>query len=209
MQDKIKAQLRAKLNALGVKNLSQARIDVIADKLSLKITDESEIDAKLDELNEIQPFAEIAKFDDWQRARDNKRNTQQQQQQSTTQSAAGDSTDEPDLKAMFAELKSKLETMEKEKQTNKLQETLLKKVSEKKIPASFVKGRTIESEDQLDSVLQEIETDFTAVKQELVNQGFSQSTTPIGGVSTIKTDSVDKDIEAWAKKNAIPQTKNN
>jgi hypothetical protein len=209
MQDKVKAQLRAKLNALGVKNLSQARIDAIADKLSLKITEESEIDAKLDELNEIQPFAEIAKFDDWQRARDNKKNTQQQQQQSNNQSAAGDTSDEPDLKAMFAELKSKLETMEKEKQTNKLQETLLKKVSEKKIPASFVKGRTIESEDQLDSVLQEIETDFTAVKQELVNQGFSQSTTPIGGVSTIKTDSVDKDIEAWAKKNAIPQTKNN
>ena len=193
MQDKIKAQLKTKFPGV---NLSKERLDAIADKLSTKITEESEIDAKLDELNDLYPFAEIAKNDDRERT---KKKTEQPKPQPKEQD-----DNEPDLKAMFAELKSKLDSMEKEKHANKLQETLLKKVSEKKIPASFVKGRTIESEDQLDSVLQEIETDFTAVKQELVNQGFSQSTTPIGGVSTIKTDSVDKDIEAWAKKNAIP-----
>jgi hypothetical protein len=198
MQDKIKAQLKTKFPGV---NLSKERLDAIADKLSTKITEESEIDAKLDELNDLYPFADIAKNDD--RERTKKTVQQKQPKQDETP------TEEPDLKAMYLELKKELEAQRLEKQKSALQEKLLKQVSDKKIPASFVKGRTIESEDQLDSVLQEIETDFTAVKQELVNQGFSQSTTPIGGVSTIKTDSVDKDIEAWAKKNAIPQTKNN
>lgn len=64
MKQKIIAQLKAYLKTLGVKNLSQARIDAIADKLALKITDETTIDARLEELNEVLPFADIAKDDD-------------------------------------------------------------------------------------------------------------------------------------------------
>lgn len=44
--------------------LSNARLEAIAERLDKKITEESEIDAKLDELNEIIPFADIAKQDD-------------------------------------------------------------------------------------------------------------------------------------------------
>lgn len=192
MQDKVKAQLKTKFPGV---NLSKERLDAIADKLSAKITEESEIDGKLDELNDLYPFADIAKNDDRERT---KKAVQPKPPKTPDQDE-----NEPDLKAMFAELKSKLETMEKEKQTNKLQETLLKKVSEKKIPASFVKGRTIESEDQLDSVLAEIETDFTAVKQELVNQGFSQSTTPIGGQAAKKDDQIDAEIKGFFTKNKV------
>src|SRR5205085_1187021 len=43
---------------------SKTRMDAIADKLSAKITDENQIEAKLDELNDIMPFADIAKQDD-------------------------------------------------------------------------------------------------------------------------------------------------
>jgi len=193
MKEKITLQLKAKLETLGVKNLSQARIDAIADKLATKITDESEIDAKLDELNDLHPFAELAKYDDWQRSKQKKTEQPKTPKQE-------ESTDEPDLKTMFTSLQKEIESLKKEKQTQALQDTLLKKVSEKKIPAAFIKGRTLESEDQLDTVLADIEADFTAVKQELVNQGFSQSSTPVGGTTTLKSDNVENDIKSWAGK---------
>ncbi|GAB3701414.1 hypothetical protein GCM10027592_29480 [Spirosoma flavus] len=59
MKDKIIAKLKEKYPNI---NLSKARLDAIADKL--KVTEESEIEGKLEELNDIFPFAEVAKQDD-------------------------------------------------------------------------------------------------------------------------------------------------
>lgn len=61
MKEKIIARLKAKFSGV---NLSKTRLDQIADKLAAKITDENEIDGRLDELNEVLPFADIAKQDD-------------------------------------------------------------------------------------------------------------------------------------------------
>lgn len=64
MKEKIKARLKAKFSGV---NLSQTRMDAIADKLAKRLTDtseESEIDEALDDLNEIYSFSDIAKSDD-------------------------------------------------------------------------------------------------------------------------------------------------
>ncbi len=64
LKDKIKARLKAKYSGV---NLSTKRLDAIADRLSKKLTEESEdseIDTVLDEANEVYPFADIAKDDD-------------------------------------------------------------------------------------------------------------------------------------------------
>jgi hypothetical protein len=205
MVDKIKAQLKAKLQTLGVKNLSQARIDAIADKLSSKITEESQIDEKLDELNELHPFADIAKYDDWQRTQASKQRQQQQQggQQPNGGQQQHSSNDDDPMKVLLAQMQQlteKVSSFEKEKTQSQLQKRLQEKMAEKKIPSILLKGRQVESEDQLDQVLSEIEADHTAYKQELVNQGFSQTSAPVGGVSTIKSESIDQDIKAWAGK---------
>lgn len=63
LKAKIIERLKAKYNATGV-NLSKKRQEDIASRLDSKITEEDQIDAKLDELNEIFPFADIAKEDD-------------------------------------------------------------------------------------------------------------------------------------------------
>jgi len=61
LKTKIIERLRAKFQGV---NLSTARVESIANKLDVKITEETEIDAKLDELNEYFPFADMAKEDD-------------------------------------------------------------------------------------------------------------------------------------------------
>lgn len=194
MQDKIKARLKEKFPGV---NLSQTRIDAIADKLSSKITDENEIDTKLDELNDVHPLSEIAKYDDWQRSKQQKKPAQQQQQsQSST-----DPNDEPDLKSMFAELQKEINNLKTERQRQSLQEQLVKKAAEKKIPAVLLKGRVVESEDQLDSVLAELEADHNDYKQALNNEGFKQASPPAGGSGGKQTDKqVLNAIDAWASK---------
>ena len=194
MREQIITQLKAKLQTLGVKNLSKSRIDAIADKLAPKITEESQIDGKLDELNELFPFADIAKQDDKVRTLEAKAKAT-----TTTNNAGNENTEDDPIKQLVQtvqQLNEKVSSFEKEKQQSKLSQTLAAKLQEKKIPAAFLKGRTVESEDQLDAVISEVEADFTAVKQELVNQGFSQTSAPVGGGTTLKTDNVEADILA-------------
>jgi hypothetical protein len=72
MSLKIKIAARLKAKAAGV-NLSQTRIDAIVSRAEKSgLTDESDdtaIDAQLDQINELTPFKEIASFDDHQRAK--------------------------------------------------------------------------------------------------------------------------------------------
>ena len=68
---KEKIALRLKAKAAGV-NLSKTRIDAIVARAEKGLTDESDdtqIDANLDVINEITPFKEIASLDDYERAR--------------------------------------------------------------------------------------------------------------------------------------------
>jgi hypothetical protein len=196
MVDKIKAQLKAKLQTLGVKNLSQARIDAIADKLSSKITEESQIDEKLDELNDIMPFADIARNDDRLRTLEAKDKKPQAQPKN-------EPTDDDPMKVLLQQMQQlteKVSSFEKEKTQTALQRKLQEKMAEKKIPSILLKGRTVESEDQLDQVLSEIEADHTAYKQELVNQGFSQTSAPTGSSVVKSNDKIDADIKAVFEK---------
>lgn len=74
LKERIAARLKAK--AAGEKaNLSQKRIDAIVLRAEKGLTDESDdtqIDASLDTINELTPFKEIAALDDHQRAKDAK-----------------------------------------------------------------------------------------------------------------------------------------
>lgn len=192
LKEQIISQLKSKFPGV---NLSKVRIDAIADKLAAKITEESEIDGKLDELNELFPFAEIAKQDDRLRTLEAKNKPVQQPQPQPEPSPAP--SDDPVAKKL-AEMEAKLQAFEREKQQAKLQETFTKKLSEKKIPAQLAKGRTIESEEQLEAVITEIESDYTALKQQLINDGLSTSSQPVAASASPAT--VDADIAAWAAK---------
>src|SRR5690349_8539866 len=67
MLETFKERLKAKLPDLKAQNLTEKRLNAIADRLQNKfpdLTDEADYDAKIDELNDLTPFAEIAKQDD-------------------------------------------------------------------------------------------------------------------------------------------------
>lgn len=54
--------------------------------------------------------------------------------------------------------------IEKKEKRQELQDKFIKKLTEKKIPVSFARGRIIESEDQIDTMLAEAEKDYLESK---------------------------------------------
>ena len=71
------------------------------------------------------------------------------------------------------DLRQKLEGYEKKETVSALTAKVKAKLGEKKVPESFVKGRNlaVESEEQIEALVTEIESDYTSFHQDLVNQG--------------------------------------
>ena len=95
------------------------------------------------------------------------------------------------------DLASKVQNLEKGTVTIGLMDKVKAKLTEKKIPEAFLKGRSIEKEEDVDTLITEIEGDYQTVKQTMVNQGVVIDV-PIS--SSGAPAKVDADIEAWAGK---------
>ncbi|SMG32142.1 hypothetical protein [Sphingobacterium psychroaquaticum] len=70
LKAKIISKLKEKATALGV-NLSNVRINGLADKLDGIITNEDDIDGEIDKLDQVLSFKELAALDDTKRNADN------------------------------------------------------------------------------------------------------------------------------------------
>lgn len=170
MLDTFKARLKAKLLTLGV-NLSQTRIDAIADRLNKKfpdITDEAEHDGHIDEFNELQPFDEIAKVDDKVRTLESKTKDPKPDPK------PADPKPDPKAADPNAELATKLSDLEKEvkewreeKRKVKLTEALQAKMIEKKIPLSYASRFSVEKEEDIDKVVTDAETGYAELLAEI------------------------------------------
>lgn len=71
LKSKIISKLKEKATALGV-NLSNVRINGLADKLDSLITNEDDIDGEIDKLDQVLGFKELAALDDAKRNADKK-----------------------------------------------------------------------------------------------------------------------------------------
>ncbi|MCY4781435.1 hypothetical protein ORI89_17380 [Sphingobacterium sp. UT-1RO-CII-1] len=71
LKAKIISKLKAKATTLGV-NLSNVRINGLADKLDAVITNEDDIDGEVDKLDQVLGFKELAALDDAKRNADKK-----------------------------------------------------------------------------------------------------------------------------------------
>jgi hypothetical protein len=92
-----KTQIKAKYKAkFPTVNLTNTRLDSIVDKLDVKIESEDEIETKLDELNEIFPFADIAKQDDKVRDLENKTKSTKTPEQIAAEKAAEEAGKAPE-----------------------------------------------------------------------------------------------------------------
>lgn len=92
----------------------------------------------------------------------------------------------------IADLRKKHEDAAKKEVTTALAAKVKAKLAEKKVPESFFKGRSleVESEEQIDKLVDEIGNDYTAFQQELVNQGIVIEK-PLGGGGGDDKSSID------------------
>lgn len=190
MKEKIIASIKAKFPAV---NLSKARLDAIAAILEKKVTDENEIDAKLDEFNEYNPLADIAKQDDAMRNMQNKLKTAGQQNPTKNNSndnqyAPGDPIDDdkdtpPWAKALMKSnnvLLEKVQQLEGEKTKSSIQKAIADKLKE--IPGNYWNKRAIpQKEDDIDQFVIDVQADYADFQKELVEQGIAVHPAPVGG----------------------------
>lgn len=113
-----------------------------------------------------------------------------------------DSEEEEKVPAWAAELREKLENMEKEKASRALMDKVKSHDKLKDIPASFLKGRNLlpNSEGEIDQLAASIEADYSAFKQDMAEKGVVISAPPVGGGSVKEGETLGKSIAE--KKNA-------
>lgn len=198
---KILAQLQAKYPGVA-----KAILELVADKLAQTVTEETAIEGAISELEKL-PIG-IKEYGDLLQREGDRRVTEAQKKFKSEKgedpnppNPGADPKSEPDeTKKLLLELKQELAEMKKKDTQQTLSEQLNKRLTEKKIPLQLGKGRTIETADQLDTIEQEIEADYAAMKQELANQGFAETPKPGGGGSggDASQKTVEADIKAWA-----------
>jgi hypothetical protein len=215
MKEKIILRLKAKFSGL---NLSNSRIDAIADKLAAKITDENLIDARLDELNEISPFSELAKYDDWQRTKAQKEAADQQKadkekadkDKADKEKSDSSKKDSDKDKSELQQVLAKLEAMDqkvRDLEAGKQAETHISKLrsiqKEKSIPDSFyeiaVQGRSFKDDAEVTAFADNLVKAYEKFYQEKVNTDLKDQPVPaVGGGGDPKKD-VSPDMQAYIK----------
>jgi hypothetical protein len=216
MKDQIIAKFKAKFPAV---TLSNKRLDEIADRLSKKVTNEEEIDAKLDEMNELLPFADIQKSDDKIRdlngklkATTTKDPTSQDQSTSTTKKEGENVDDNSGLGQLAQELKLMREELSNMKK-KELQQTMLQKIGAheklKAIPESrrniLLKGRALpEKDEDLETFVDGFKADYDAFVTEENNEGLINGHKPAGGGPSGPKPGISSDMKEYlaAKKTA-------
>lgn len=182
MKDKIIARYKAKFPDV---NLSQKRLDEIADRLAPKITDESEIDAKLDEMNEWNPFTDIQKTDDKIRdlsgkLRDTKKGKDDQSsaQQSTQQQDGQQQGD--DTATLLKTVLSELQSLKADKLQTSIDSAIAnhEKIKDKIDPSfyeDYVKPATLE---EVNAFADKVAGKHATLIQSVADQGLSTAVKP-------------------------------
>jgi hypothetical protein len=203
MKEKILQLLRAKFS--GTHNVV---LDRVADHLSRTVKEESELETAIAGVEPlVQSFSEVLQSETDRRVTDAQKKALDNFRQKHGLDENGKPIQEPDFKPKddpttppqnpeLKKLQERLEAFEKKEKQGELMNSLKGKLKDKKIPESFIKGRTVESEDHIDNVLKEIETDYNGVKQHLINEGVftEKPAEPLGNV-----DKADDEIAAWAE----------
>lgn len=215
MREIILAKLRAKFAGLPAHLLGR-----IADSLAKTVTTEDQIEGKITELDNLPiPLTDYATMlqtegdrrvteaqTKWKKENPGQPlpnnedpNKDKNKDQSTDPNAA--------LAEQLKQLSTQLQALQQKQVTETLTGKLKERLKDKKIPEVFISKYSVLKEEDLDSIAAAVETDFTAMKQELANQGFATTTVPQGGpIIGAAPTAVDADIDAWASKGKAATT---
>lgn len=216
MKQKIIARLKAKYSGV---NLSNARLDAIADKLAAKITDENEIDAKLDELNEIVPFADMAKQDDRVRTLEAqvKKTDPVDPAKPKTEDVKVDTADMPEWAKAMAEsnkaLLAKIEGLETKQTAEANMATVVAKLAEKKIPESFyelaIEGRIFKTSEESDAFATKLIEKYEKHHASDTTKSLTDPPPPVMGAVTDSKTEVSPMMKGYLKERQDKQNSSN
>lgn len=194
MKEKILAQLKLKYAGVSVTLLG-----LYADKISAKVTADDQIEGEINELEKLPiSIEEQNKFyqtEGDRRASEAASTREANLKEKFNLVSKADSpptppnpheppkppkpSDELEL------LKKRLDTFERNEVRSKHVNRATNLLDEKKIPKSFyskILGKTeFESNEQIESVVSEIESDFTTFKQSMIDEGMLSVKTPVFG----------------------------
>ena len=171
VKDSIISALKNKYSNLG---FSEKTFTGVADYLAATVTEETQIETAI---TGVEPLLKAFQGDIDSRVtaavrkKEQELKAAQQKQEPQPQNQPAQQKDD-EMPAWAKQMFSKLETLEKKETHAQLMNRLKAKITDK-VPESFLRGRqiTIETESDIDTVAQSIEADYTAFKQDLINQG--------------------------------------
>ena len=194
MKEKLLASLKTKYKNLG---FGDKAFDGVADFLSKTVTKEEEIETAI---SGVEPLlksfqGDIDKVrnekDALQKQYDELKNNSKKKDDPADPPKKDDDTDEPAWFKAYREkqeaettaLKQKIEGYEKKENQASYLSKVKSKLKEKSVPESFwvKRGINIENDEQVETVISEIESDWTEFKQEQVNSGVMIDVPPSSG----------------------------
>ena len=180
MKQKILAELKKKFPGLQNEFLL-----FIAAELEAKVKEDSEIEGAITELDTVLPIKKQADFfqsESDRRVTEAKKKfeAEKKPEDKKEDKKDGKPSDDDETKEMLKKAIERLDAFEKKESQSKLSERLKIELSKKKIPLQFAKRVVVESEEQLDVVLSEIETDYNEVMQGKIDSELEGSSRPKG-----------------------------
>lgn len=205
LKTKIAERLKSKFTGV---NLSKARIEAICTKIDAKVTTEDEIDAKLDELNEILPFSEIAQVDDYQRAKEAKDKKAKEDANAAEPPKKETETDGANAPPAWANalitqtnaLVAEIANLKGEKVITSRKDALAKVL--KDAPESYrnkairdLERMNFETDELFNEYLAETETSYTEFNQSVLDAGLGKDR-PFGSSTGSKATATDEEINS-------------
>jgi hypothetical protein len=168
MKEKLLQALKTKYSNLG---FSEKTMEQVSEYLGQTVTEDTGIEPAI---NGAELLLKAFQGDIDKRVTEavTKVKGEQRKAEPSTQTQQKDRDQQDEVPSWAKGILQRLDAFEAKESQAKLTGILRQKLAEK-VPESFLRGRTItiNSEADIDKLATEIEADFTATKQEMINQG--------------------------------------
>lgn len=207
MKEKILAELKKKFPGL-----SNEFLGFLAIKLEPKATDDTQIEGAITELDKILPIKDQAAFfqSESDRRVTSAEKTLRDKYDFKEKGAPQDPPEKQkpgandEYEKRIAAIDAKLLEIETREARQKLNDAFIKKLADEKIPMSFARGHVIEKPEDIETAFSKASEEYAAIKQDFINQGFSQETEPVIGGQRDK-DGVSTAVKTYIESKANPE----
>jgi hypothetical protein len=181
VKEKILAALKTKYKNLG---FDDKTLEQVTDLLGQYVTTDEGIEPAINgaesTLKTFQSLIDKRVTDAIAKAKADNQKSDDSKKQDNHKADDSQKQEDEKIPAWAQGIIAKLDGYEKQAKQSTFVSTVKAKLAEKKVPESYWKGRTlaIEKEEDIETVVKQIETDYTTFRQDLVNEGVIISTPP-------------------------------